>query len=1160
MKIVQRRAVSLVMATVVATSCIFSTAMVKTSAQDTTDDANYIYVPTNLYKYNRAVINGAAPAGLTINQKTLAAAAAQGGSTKALYFDKPTTSQISYSGEWNYYHSPGSSNVIYPNLVKNTLDANGNLQWASGYTVADLFAADKSADASSYRTDYTDLSFPLEKEMDTSGNFTGYYSFSSDSQRAVLDQANKTFTLEDQDIAASDPRFSPFYSGAAGSIDNSSASTYSFGMNMNMSFTVPTSGTVDGTTGGDPITYSFSGDDDVWIFVDGTLVLDLGGIHQAVNGTLDFSTLKWQTKDISYSSNPNKIIGSGTFSFNRSLTQHTITVYYLERGAGMSNFSMRCNLPQSSSFEVGKQLTGDRAKGDTGTYTFQAYYDSGADSETLLSSQEKETTVQDSGAELKASATLSSGDGDLPLANTSYNIFNLNGGTYVSSGTTNDTGQFTLKAGQKAVFSYSNSAIREKLGGSQMRVEEIGDNADKYNTTWQTTVGSTVETGSGKEAEVAAPADDNSIQTSSIVFTNKLPVGISTPTKTAAQTSAQNRTYDVTLKTSTLNPQTEPTFTEIPASEGVTGTTYYEDESTNDPIHLTSATTQNNVWEYVSDGSTVSPTPTASTLFTKSGTATTEYDEVWANALDTSATYYVKPKGNSTYTAVTYLYDVIWMDQNYNMYSPKTSSTDKRHDQFYQANAVYTYTAVTSFPTAPDGKTYYVKNGSSYEAVQLIEVSSGATTWVDASNNPLDPQPDNVYEMDPGDTVDPITATVRDTIDSRFVVVDENGTPLTDGATVQTNDDGTDATLYVPTDAPEYLVWNDQEIPVDPSYWEQTVRIMAKPEFIGGNDIPTNVKSSSYVSYSTDDGTAVTKEFTQPTVNVPVKFQVENTSTNIFLRESVPAATLQPYTLKADGTTKVTGDDIFCGQGSTGTFSYQWLSGAASLSGATSNTFPTGQTPSDTTTYTLSAKFTPGSSGTVSQATGGGTPAAAVTQSGTYAVNVVKGELDLTKIIDRQYPAPSIVNAQQSFVFQITRSDTQAGLATSAETFYEVITPGTETSGTTKRITGLKKGYYKVTEETGGTSGAWRYQQNGSTQDNDGGISVSGYTGSSSDGIVYIGCNTSATTPPSAYFGAETGNGIVPSNPATVTISNKLQNFHWFGDTTYAVNTVSNAE
>lgn len=123
----------------------------------------------------------------------------------------------------------------------------------------------------------------------------------------------------------------------------------------------------DGKINGNNMVFEFSGDDDVWVYIDGVLVLDIGGIHNSVSGSIDFAEGTVKVGSNNYTlKNLFKEAGAekeGDFVSRKDIfkdyTVHTINFYYLERGKGDSNCKLKFNLPTvpDGSVKVQKQLS-----------------------------------------------------------------------------------------------------------------------------------------------------------------------------------------------------------------------------------------------------------------------------------------------------------------------------------------------------------------------------------------------------------------------------------------------------------------------------------------------------------------------------------------------------------------------------------------------------------------------------------------------------------------------------------------------------------------------------------------------------------------------------------------------------------------------------------
>ena len=168
---------------------------------------------------------------------------------------------------------------------------------------------------------------------------------------------------------------------------------YGFGTKLQMDFTLTDDGMVetekaDGTTEKTSIKFFFSGDDDVWVFIDGKLALDVGGAHGEVSGLLEFGETDTEdgkknsvtayvskvktggtsgsdkddkngnspVKTVTYNKEVIKFYAQGTTLPLDKGQKHTLTMYYMERGMWESNMAVAFNFPDNNELQVQKEV------------------------------------------------------------------------------------------------------------------------------------------------------------------------------------------------------------------------------------------------------------------------------------------------------------------------------------------------------------------------------------------------------------------------------------------------------------------------------------------------------------------------------------------------------------------------------------------------------------------------------------------------------------------------------------------------------------------------------------------------------------------------------------------------------------------------------------
>lgn len=164
---------------------------------------------------------------------------------------------------------------------------------------------------------------------------------------------------------------------------------YGYGAKLEIPFTLTSTGTVKDNYNNDiPIRFYFSGDDDVWVFIDDQLVLDIGGAHAKVSGVLEFDqrdakkdTVTSYVSQVKYNktgdygaedcgasnhTSETRITYLGTTETyyknasvhidNLSTGKHTLTMYYMERGMWESNMAVAFNFPDNNELQVQKEV------------------------------------------------------------------------------------------------------------------------------------------------------------------------------------------------------------------------------------------------------------------------------------------------------------------------------------------------------------------------------------------------------------------------------------------------------------------------------------------------------------------------------------------------------------------------------------------------------------------------------------------------------------------------------------------------------------------------------------------------------------------------------------------------------------------------------------
>lgn len=313
-------------------------------------------------------------------------------------------------------------------------------------TLVDGYPSIKAGTYTSYNTSgtYTDesLAYLFNNDSQVNGKAVynnvqglfqlkdGYYvydSYGSDGNYAVynfttnsFDVYNKAGVYKDSVSDANRGQFFPFDSAdkvfeerngrlsPIGITDGTNDKlNHHFGMSMTTEFVQPAGGK---TTDNNDMIFKFSGDDDVWVYIDGVLVGDLGGIHEKATLDINFATGVVRVGHIDGANGSPKYFpdttikamfkaaGADTTNFRDNTfcdsTKHTLSFFYLERGAGASNMSLKFNLTTLPSSEVAKvDQNGEAVNGAT----FKLYRSDGPDADWNKGELVAQGTTKDGG-------------------------------------------------------------------------------------------------------------------------------------------------------------------------------------------------------------------------------------------------------------------------------------------------------------------------------------------------------------------------------------------------------------------------------------------------------------------------------------------------------------------------------------------------------------------------------------------------------------------------------------------------------------------------------------------------------------------------------------------------------------------------------------------
>lgn len=670
------------------------------------------------------------------------------------------------------------------------------------------------------------------------------------------------------------------------------AHNYFFGMRYDVPFKI---GDYVG-----PMNYEFTGDDDLWVLLDGKLVLDLGGIHSAADGTVDI----W--KELGKT--------AGQLTPEEKEKEHTLTVLYMERGAGESNCKMKFTLPSASIAEVSQvpmaelnlQKVNKNNEGLQGA-RFTLVNNETGEPQTASSVGEngnvKFTKLRVGTYTLREDVAPS---GYIPSLDTWIVKVELDSNNtaiatlYLSDGTT----PYTDKAGS---YYQILNMTKEELINSSLDYNKTAKVIDWDKRTYQIDITAASKLTSTTSTEQAAVADvmmvfDTSgsmlYNTSNSDYEGFKPVG-------------KYKDIKNTLDTTKVYYYTD-------SLKSVYYQNYYEYQNAKQPmIYL------NGQWMYYDGGlwktignssekyvytvdSSLTGLKEAASAFTTSmaassnnsriGIATFNYVGKLVSGLITIGTNKdeLVKKISSIYAssgtspqlgldlALTQLeknkqenvprYVILFTDGDPSSEDDKAASELQAQKLKEKGITVYTIGLKLNDNTEKWLEDDIASKGCAYPASSVDELK---TIFKNIQTTITHDQ-------------DMKNAQIKDVIDPRFVILDDSGNPITSNYSgidkgITLKNGGT--VYYDKTTGNQYIVWNEQTIPNSKNgSWNKSITVKAKDDYIGGNDVPTNISPDSMIH--TGYGDAV---LPQPKVNVKAELKVKNKAVTIYKGDSLPA-------------------------------------------------------------------------------------------------------------------------------------------------------------------------------------------------------------------------------------------------------------------------------
>lgn len=836
------------------------------------------------------------------------------------------------------------------------------------------------------------------------------------------------------------------------------AHNYFFGMRYDVPFKI---GDYVG-----PMNYEFTGDDDLWVLLDGKLILDLGGIHSAADGTVDIWKKLGKT--------------AAQLTPEEKEQEHTLTVLYMERGAGESNCKMKFTLPSASIAEVSQVpmaelnlrkvnknnegLQGARftlVNNETGeTQTASSVGENGNVKFTKL--RVGTYTLREDVAPNGYIPSLDTWIVKVELDSNNTAIATL----YLSDGTT----PYTDKAGS---YYQILNMTKEELINSSLDYNKTAKVIDWDKRTYQIDISAASKLTSTTTSEQAAVADVMMVfDTSGSMLYNSDGDSDSKGFKSVGQYKAIRNTLDTTkvyYYTNSTKTVTYGGWSYKNAKQPMIYLNgkwiYYNGDSWNnvkDSSEETVYTIDSSLTGLKEAASAFTTSMAASSTNSRIGIATFNYVGNLVSGLTTIGT-----NKDELVKKISSIYASAGTSPQLGLKLALKQLEENKQENVSRYVILFTDGA----PSSKDDKA-----ASELQAQKLKE--KGITVYtigLKLNDNTKKWLEDDIASKGcayPASSVDELktifkniqttithdqdmkNAQIKDVIDPRFVILDDSGNPITSNYSgidkgITLKNGGT--VYYDKTTGNQYIVWNEQTIPNSKNgSWNKSITVKAKDDYIGGNNVPTNISPDSMIH--TGYGDAV---LPQPKVNVKAELKVKDKAVTIYKGDSLPNTdnVLNEMFDLAGNTSKYNVPES--------SFTTEWYSDPECTTKVTDLTADT------ETTYYLKVSYNAGAPSTESNTNTNGNIAGgtdhiveAVNENdsaklyGIYAIKVVSGEIRITKKLE------SALGTECTFNFSIKNESTNETRNVSIT----IPAGSTEKTFADESLKNLSRGTYTISE------------------------------------------------------------------------------------------------